>query len=163
MSKTAFLALVNDVSNLLKGKGAVNADVFINPYKYTVHLPVDRIVADSKVSRQGVELYRQKMVNNNKINPIIVVKHPSKYLYAVLDGHHRYYAFRAMGKKTIDCAVAGDYSSIIFYLTEHGYFQPSPEITDSIRHPAIKLQNNLKQFLTDFRNTINDGICYITD
>jgi hypothetical protein len=29
-----------------------------------------------------------------------------------------------MGKKEIDCALTGDYSSVIFYLTEHGWLQP---------------------------------------
>ncbi|MCL5877264.1 MAG: hypothetical protein M1540_05580, partial [Candidatus Bathyarchaeota archaeon] len=59
-----------------------------------------------------------------------------------------------MGKKEIDCAVTGDYSSVIFYLTEHGYFQPRPEITEGIRQPAIRLHQNLKQFLANFINGI---------
>lgn len=71
-----------------------------------------------------------------------------------MDGHHRYYAYLEMGKKEIDCALAGDYSSVIFYLTEHGWFQPSIEITEGIRHPAIRLHQNLKQFLTNFANSL---------
>ena len=137
---------------MLRGKSESNADVFLHPNKYSVCLPVEKIVADSKVSRQGIEIYKRKIANNEKINPIIVVKHPRKDLYAVLDGHHRYYAFLELGKTEIDCAIAGDYSSVIFYLTEHGYFQPSPEITEGIRHPAIRLHHNLKQFLTNFIN-----------
>ncbi len=155
MPKIAFLAPVKrDVSNFLSGKSDINPDVFMHPRKYAVSLQMEKIVADSKVSRQGVEIYKQKIANKEAINPIIVVKHPSKDLYAVLDGHHRYYASLELGKKEVDCALAGDYSSVIFYLTEHGWFQPIPEITEGIRHPAFKLHQNLKQFLTNFVNSL---------
>jgi ParB-like nuclease domain len=155
MSVPDFFASIRaDFSDWLNGRGEINADVFIHPNKYAICLPIERLVADSKVSRQGIEIYKQKIESNQKINPIIVVKHPRKDLYAVLDGHHRYYAYLEMGKKEIDCAIAGDYSSVIFFLTEHGYFQPSAEITEGLRQPAIKLHQNLKQFLADFINGI---------
>jgi hypothetical protein len=147
-----FSSVRADFSGWLKGRGEINADVFIHPNKYAICLPVEKLVADTKVSQQGIEIYKQKIASNQKISPIIVVKHPRKDLYAVLDGHHRYYAYIEMGKKEIDCASAGDYSSVIFYLTEHGYFQPSPEITEGLRQPAIKLHQNLRQFLTNFIN-----------
>jgi hypothetical protein len=143
------VSIRDDFFNLLNRKSEVNADVFLNPGKYVVRLPVGRIVADSKVSRRGIEIYKEKIAQNKKFSPIIVVKHPQKDLYAVLDGHHRYYAYLAMGRKEIDCALAGDYSGVLFYLTEHGYFQPSPELTEGIRYPAIRLHRNLKQFLTN--------------
>jgi hypothetical protein len=143
-----FIASIRaDFSDWVSGKSEVNFDVFINPSKYSFRLPISKIVADSKVSRQGIEIYKQKIASNKKINPIIVVKHPRKVLYAVLDGHHRYYAYLEMGKNEIDCALAGDYSSVIFYLTEHGYFQPTAEMTEGIREPIIRLNKNLKQFL----------------
>lgn len=155
MSKLAILLSVKkDFSNFVKGKSEMNTDVFIHPTKYKVFLPVEKLVADTKVSRKGIEFYKQKISCNDKINPLIVVKHPNKDLYAVLDGHHRYYAYLELGRKEMDCAIAGDYSSVIFYLTEHGFFQPSPEITDGIRHPAIRLHQNIKQFLTNFINSI---------
>jgi hypothetical protein len=151
----AFLSsFKRDVSNFLNGKSEINTDVFIHPLKYSVSLQIEKLVVDSKVSRQGIEFYKQKIASEEKIGPLIVVKHPRKELYAVLDGHHRYYAHLEMGKKEIDCALAGDYSSVIFYLTEHGWFQPIPEITEGIRHPAIKLHQNLKQFLTNFVNSL---------
>ncbi len=149
---SALGSLKSDVSGWFRGKGEINPDVFLNPHKYSVRLSVGKIVADSKVSRQGIEIYKRKILENKKINPVIVVKHPRKELYAVLDGHHRFYAHLELGEKEIDCALAGDYSSVIFYLTEHGYFQPSPEFTDGIRQPAIRLHQNLKQFLTNFLN-----------
>jgi hypothetical protein len=74
-------------------------------------------------------------------------------LYAVLDG--RYWACREMGKKTIDSALAGDYSSVNSYLTEHGYFQPSSETTEKLREPAKKMHENLKKFLDEFINEEN--------
>jgi hypothetical protein len=79
-----------------------------------------------------------------------VVKHPRKELYAVLDGHHRYYAYREIGIKQVEAALAGDYSSVIFYLTEHGYFQPSIQFTEDVRVPVLRLHEDLKQFLTNF-------------
>ena len=155
MSLLEFFSSVRaDFSDWIKGKSEINADVFMQPNKYAICLPIDKLVADTKVSRQGIEIYKQKIAGNQKINPVIVVKHPRKDLYAVLDGHHRYYAYLEMGKKEVDCALAGDYSSVIFYLTEHGYFQPSPEITEGIRQPAIRLHQNLKQFLSNFINAV---------
>jgi uncharacterized ParB-like nuclease family protein len=145
-----FVSVKDDFSDWVKGKGEINPDVFIHPNKYTVNLPIEKLVADSKVSRQGIEIYKQKIADNQKINPIIVVKHPRKDLYAVLDGHHRYYAYLELGRNEVACALAGDYSSVIFYLTQHGYFQPSPEFTDGFRQPVIRLHENLKQFLANF-------------
>lgn len=157
MSRVNFLvSLKQDIANLLGGKSEINVDVFINPTKYTIRLPVKKIVADNKVSKQGIQVYKQKITNKEKTTPIIVVKHPVQDLYAVLDGHHRYYAYLELGKKEIDCALAGDYSTVIFYLTEHGYFQPSPEWTEEVRQPAIKLRQNLNKFLTDFVNNMRE-------
>jgi hypothetical protein len=144
------VSIKDDFSDWVRGYGEINVDVFLHPAKYAVCLPIEMLVADNKVSRQGVEIYKQKITENKKINPVIVVKHPRKDLYAVLDGHHRYYAYLELGRKEIDCALAGDYSSVIFFLTEHGYFQPSPEFTEGLRQPAIRLHENLKQFLANF-------------
>ncbi|MDR0372508.1 MAG: ParB N-terminal domain-containing protein [Nitrososphaerota archaeon] len=143
-----------DFSGWLKGQGEINADVFIDPAKYTVILPIEKLVADSKVTKQGIDIYKQKLRENQKINPIIVVKHPRRDVYAVLDGHHRYYAYLELGRREVKCALAGDYSSVIFYLTEHGYFQPSPEFTKGLRQPAVNLHHNLKQFLTNFLDSL---------
>jgi hypothetical protein len=105
----------------------INIDVFANPEKYLLRLPIEKIVADTKVDTEAIEMYKKKLQNGEKIAPIIVVKHPKFDVYAVLDGHHRYYAFLELGKKEVNCALAGDFSSLMFYMTEHGYFQPKPE------------------------------------
>jgi len=70
----------------------INIDVFANPEKYLVRLPIEKIVADTKVDPEAIEMYKQKIQNGEKIAPIIVVKHSKFEVYAVLDGHHRYYA-----------------------------------------------------------------------
>jgi hypothetical protein len=75
---------------LTRGRGReINFDVFSNPEKYLVQLPIDKIIADSKVSREGVEGYKQRIKDGEKVGLIIVVKHPKFDVYAVLDGHHR--------------------------------------------------------------------------
>ena len=139
-----------DAGNLVNNKAEINIDVFFNPKKYAICLPINKIVADCKVSKEGIDYYKLKIKNREKINPIIVVKHPSKDKYAVLDGHHRYYAYVEMGKKETNCALAGDYSNVIFFLTKKGYFQPSIEFTYELRHPAKKIHENLKEFLNNF-------------
>jgi uncharacterized ParB-like nuclease family protein len=149
-AKTFFEEIKKDAGNLVNTKGEINVDVFINPKKYAICLPVNKIVADYKVSKEGVDYYKLKIKNKEKINPIIVVKHPHKDKYAVLDGHHRYYAYVEMGKKEINCALAGDYSNVIFYLTKKGYLQPSIELTNELRRPAKRLHENLKEFLKNF-------------
>ena len=147
-----FASIKSDFSSFFSGESQINADVFVNPDKYAVCLPIEKLVADSKVSRKGIEIYKKKILENQKINPIIVVKHPRKDLYAVLDGHHRYYAYLELNRKEVDCALAGDYSSVIFYMTQHGYLQPTPEFTEGVRQPVIRFHQNLKQFLTNFLN-----------
>jgi hypothetical protein len=112
-------------------------------------LPVGEVVADTRVYREGVERYKEKIAKGESLPPIIVVKHPTKELYAVLDGHHRYYAYVELGRKEIDCALTGNTSGVIFYLTEHGVFQPPSEITEHIRVPAFEFNAKVKHFLSD--------------
>jgi len=71
----------------------INIDVFQNPEKYLVWVPIKEVVADTKVTRDGVDRYKKKIKNGEKIAPLIVVKHPKFHKYAVLDGHHRYYTY----------------------------------------------------------------------
>lgn len=133
----------------------VNIDVFIFPEKYVKRIAVDKIVADTKVDREGVERYKRMMASRKKLKPIVVVKHPRRQLYAVLDGHHRFFAQLEYGKKRIDCAIAGDLSSFTFYLTKEGWFQPHPLVTKHLRAPIMdfqrKLRQNMKSYLSDFR------------
>jgi hypothetical protein len=131
----------------------INIDVFSNPEKYLVCLPMDKIVADTKVSPEFVARYINRIQSGEKVGPIIVVKHPKFDLYAVLDGHHRYYALLELGRKEVTCALAGDFSKIFFFMTEHGYFQPQPpqpeENKDTIK-PDLHFHENLQDFLHNF-------------
>ena len=79
-----------------------------------------------------------------------MVKHPEFDVYAVLDGHHRYYAYLETGRKEVECALAGDFSSVLFYLTEHGFFQPNLEIKGEMRKPVLQLHENIQDFLQNF-------------
>ena len=152
-ARKAVQSVRSKIKILLKRKGlgaTVNIDVFSNPEKYLVRLPIDKIVADTKVVPEAVEMYKRKIKNGQKIAPVIVVKHPRYDVYAVLDGHHRYYAFLELGRKRIDCALAGDVSSVVFYLTAQGVFQPNPNAKEPIRKPEFRLHDNVEQFLQDF-------------
>jgi ParB-like nuclease domain len=127
-----------------------NIDVFANPEKYMLRLPIDKIVADKKVDPEAIEMYKKKIQNGEKIAPLIVVKHPKFDEYAVLDGHHRYYALLELGKRQVDCALAGDFSSLMFYMTEHGYFQPKPETKEENGKKVIHLHEDVQDFLQNF-------------
>jgi hypothetical protein len=127
-----------------------NIDVFANPEKYLICLPIEKLVADTKVDPEAIEMYKKKIQNGEKIAPLIVIKHPKFDVYAVLDGHHRYYAFLETGKKRVDCALAGDFSSVIFYMTEHGYFQPKPETKEENQKKFIHLHETVQDFLQNF-------------
>jgi hypothetical protein len=128
----------------------INIDVFSNPEKYLVRLPIDKIVADTKVNPDAVAQYKQKIKKGEKIAPIIVVKHPQFEAYAVLDGHHRYYAYLELGRKKVNCALAGDFSSVFFFMTKEGYFQPKAEAREQIRKPIPFLHENIEDFLHNF-------------
>jgi hypothetical protein len=128
----------------------INIDVFSNPEKYLVRLPIEKIVADSKVNPKFVERYKQMIKRGEKVAPVIVVKHPRFEVYAVLDGHHRYYAYLELGKKIVNCALAGDFSSVLFFMTERGYFQPKPEVREEMRRPIPFLHENIEEFLKNF-------------
>ena len=143
---------MSKIRNLLKTSDLeLTIDALINPKKHLKRLPLERIVADTKIHRPGVERYKRKIANGDEIAPIIVVKHPTKNVYAVLDGHHRYHAYLELGTKEIDCALTGNVSTAVFHATQLGLFQPHPEVTKRLRVPALRLHAELEQFLLDFQ------------
>jgi hypothetical protein len=55
-----------------------------------------------------------------------------------------------LGKKKVDCALAGDFSSVFFFMTQHGYFQPKAEVREEMRRPVPFLHENVEEFLHNF-------------
>jgi len=110
-------------------------------------IDIEEIVADRKVYGKGVEHYIQAIKSGKEIRPLLVVKHPKKNLYAVLDGHHRYWAQKETGVKNVKCIVILDSVGPLFFFTKEGYLQPTPLFTEYIRVPFKKMKNYLEEFL----------------
>jgi hypothetical protein len=120
---------------------------FTFPEKFKTELPMDRIVADGKVVEDGVDHYHEKIQNGYEPRPIIVIKHPTEELYAVLDGHHRFEALKKSGATEVSSVVVDAYSNLQFNLTKKGVFQPGPLLTKYVRIPFKKLAAYMKNFL----------------
>jgi len=127
-------------------------DVFFNPEKHRVNISVKKIIADKKVYRKGVERYKDMLKSGGDIRTIIVVKHPEKDLYTVLDGHHRFWALKEMKFNEIKCAVIQDPFGLLFGITKDGYLQPTSELT---QHLVVPLKRFEEQFNEFRRKTIN--------
>lgn len=119
---------------------------YSNPDKYAINLPSDKIIADKKVDKNGIQRYKDLIKSGKETKAIVVVKHPDKEYYAVLDGHHRFWAHKELEISTIKSAVIEDYIGLGFYLTKKGLFQPDPIITKYIRTPL----KEFKKYMTDF-------------
>jgi len=120
-------------------------DVFFNPDKHSVNISIKKITADRKVYPEGVERYKSMLKLGRDIGTIVVVKHPEKDLYAVLDGHHRFFALKEMKFNKIKCAVIQDPFGILFNLTKDGYIQPIPELTQYLVVPLKRFEEQLNE------------------
>jgi len=121
-------------------------NVLFNPEKYRMNINVEKIIADKKVYREGVERYKNILKSGKEIGTLVVVKHPKEDLYAVLDGHHRFWAFKEMEFDKIKCAVIQDSLGILFNLTKDGHLQPMPEFTQYFIVPMKKFEEQLNEF-----------------
>jgi hypothetical protein len=117
------------------------------PERYAQEIPMDQIVCDTKVDEDRVEEIRSTCSDASQFKALVVVKHPKKDVYAVLDGHHRFWAAWRSGFPTIRAAVVDDYIGLGFRLTQKGTFQPSPEVTKHIRMPLKRFKVQMEQFL----------------
>jgi hypothetical protein len=117
------------------------------PDRFAVDLPIDKIVCDENIDYEYVKKLAGKM-DASKLTPIVVIKHPDKELYAVLDGHHRFKAARLKGLNKIKAAVVDDYVGLGFELTRQGVFQPSPEFTKYVRLPLKRFIEYMQNFLS---------------
>ena len=120
---------------------------YATPNKYAVELHMDEIVCDENIDIEYAESLAKHDVS--KMTPIIVIKHPSKRLYAVLDGHHRFKAAQLRGLKSIRAVVVDDYVGLGFDLTSKGGFLPSPELTRHIRVPIKRFVQYIQSFLLE--------------
>lgn len=108
---------------------------------------ITEIVADKKVYGKGVENYKHSIKSGKDVGSIVVVKHPEKKMYAVLNGHHRYWAQKEMNIKNIKCSVIHDFVGPLFFFTKEGYLQPTPLFTKYVRVPFKKMKKYLEEFL----------------
>ena len=126
-------------------------EALLYPEKYREDLPTSQIVADLKVDINGVARYKAQLQAGKSLRPIVVVKHPHTKLYAVIDGHHRFFAQLESGQPTIACAVIPDLTGLLYELSKEGWLQPPPSVTKYLRKPILELQNTLKQFILNFQ------------
>jgi len=124
-------------------------DLLVNSEKHKELIKTELIVADRKIHHEGVQHYKDKIKSGQDVGTIVVIKHPKKKLYAVLDGHHRFWAQKELGRSKISCAVVRDSTGILFFFTEEGLLQPTPLFTKYIRIPFEKLKNHLELFLNE--------------
>lgn len=129
---------------------------YATPEKFKTNLPVDRIMGDEKIVENGVSLYQELLKQGEELKPIIVIKHPKKDFYAVLDGHHRFWALRKMGTEEISAVVVDVYTNLGFEMIKRGYFQPSPLFTKYIRIPLKKFTEYMKTFLWNTQQLLEE-------
>ena len=118
----------------------------VHPDKYVEKLDIKKVVAAAKFYRKGVDKYKEKILAGEKIRPIVVLKHPVEDLYAVLDGHHRFYAFLESGFQTVEVAVMKS-NKFLFEKTKSGWLQPTPKMTKYIHIPTIVLARYVNNFV----------------
>ena len=120
---------------------------YSKPEKYKEFIPLEKIVVDEKVVDEGVARYEEMIESGEELKPIIVIKHPKEDFYAVLNGHHRFWAMSRKGLTEAPCVVINVYTNLQFKMTKKGYFQPSPLFTKYVRIPAKRLQEYMINFI----------------
>jgi len=108
---------------------------------------IGKLHISSKVSRKGVDMYKDKLKSGVTLDPVRVVKHPKEERYAVLDGNHKAHAHKEMGFLEIKCVIYRDPFGFLYFLTEQGMLQPPAFITDYFRIPLKRIGDNLRNLL----------------
>jgi hypothetical protein len=119
---------------------------FANPKKYAEKIDIKKVISVPKVYRKGVERYKKIILSGKPVRPIILLKHPTEDLYAVLDGHHRFYAYLELGFPTVDAVVVKSHKHL-FDMTEKGVLQPTPRMTKFIRVPVLIFSKYVNKFI----------------
>lgn len=118
------------------------------PEKFVEKVDIKKVVAAAKFYRKGVDKYKEKISAGEPIKPIVVLKHPTEDIFAVLDGHHRFYAFLELGFQNIDVSVMKS-NKFLFNRTKEGWLQPTPRMTKYIHIPSIVLAKYVNSFVKD--------------
>jgi uncharacterized ParB-like nuclease family protein len=127
---------------------------FLHPEKYKEKIEISKIVASPKLYKKGVEKYKEKILSGETIKPIVVLKHPHEDYYAVLDGHHRFYAYYELGSKELEVAVIRTRTKFLFNRTKDGWLQPTPRMTKFVHIPAIVLSKYINSFVKNPRKIL---------
>ena len=120
----------------------------VHPEKHTEKVDIKKVVAAQKFYRKGVDKYKEKISAGGTVKPIVVLKHPEQDLYAVLDGHHRFYAFSELGFQEINVAVMRS-NKFLFDKTKDGWLQPTPTMTRYVHIPSLVLATYVNSFISD--------------
>jgi len=120
------------------------AKVALAPDEYTRWVNIDQLECDTVIHkpklRKFVELMKDKKM---RFPPIQAIKHPlwpKVKRYAVLNGHHRYFAYRVLKRKRIQAIlVEGGSYGILYELTKRGVFQVNDTYQAVIRNPIEKI------------------------
>lgn len=119
----------------------------INPEKHAESIEIKKIVAAPKLHKDGVERYKKQILDGKMVKPIVVLKHPTEEAYAVLDGHHRFYALLELGATTVDAAVISSRTKFLFNRTKDGWLQPTPAMTKYIHVPVLVFARYINEFV----------------
>jgi len=119
----------------------------LHPEKHSQKIDIKKVVAASKLHKQGVERYKKNILDGKTIKPIVVLKHPHEELYAVLDGHHRFYALLELGNTAIDAVVLSSRTKFLFNKTKDGWLQPTPAMTKYIHVPVLVFARYINNFI----------------
>jgi hypothetical protein len=120
---------------------------YVSPDEHVIVLPLEKITCDENIDEEYAKSLSELRVD--EFTPIIVIKHPRKHLYAVLDGHHRFRATKIKGLRTIRAVVVDDYTGLGFDLTKEGLFQPTKEMTKYIRVPLKRFSEEMRRFFLE--------------
>jgi hypothetical protein len=132
--------VLND--EIVKPVAAAMARVALLPDEYTYWVNLCDLECDVVIHPPKVRKFVELMKHGHKFPPIQVIRHPlwpEVKLCAVLNGHHRFFAYKVLGRKRIKAIVidGGGYG-ILYELTKRGVFQVNDKYQAFIRNPIEK-------------------------
>ena len=127
---------------IVKPMATALAKVALAPDDYTHWVRMCELECDSVVHIPKVKKFIELVKKGVVFPPIQAIRHPlwpEIRKYAILNGHHRYFAYKALGRKRIQVIVidAGAYG-VLYELTKRGVFQVNDRFQAVIRNPIEK-------------------------